>query len=153
MAYPAPTRNRQTAQTAQVAVSTTDLVAGETIVRVSDRGAPNYGTAADPLYPVAITNTAALPAAPTASFDGYAFPAYASVAVYWKTGTATHTSVTLTAWAYTSLGDWVVVDSQTGVAPGAEIVLTGVGYRRVFVQVTSPAGGADGSINLYLAGV
>ena len=151
-------RRFNSSQSSAVEVATADMVAGERIVRVSDRGAPQYGTATAPLYPVAIADTAALPGVPTgtfppAGFTYYNFQAYASVAVYWKNGTATHTSVTLTAWAYTSAGDWVIVDTQTGVAPSTEIVLTGVGYRLMYVQVSSPAGGATGSINLYLAGV
>jgi hypothetical protein len=154
------TRSRQTAQTAQVEVSTADLRAGERIVRVSDRGWPEYSNEATPtvpLYTIPIADTAALPAAPTgvptgkpADFD---FSPFASVAVYWKNGTATHTSLTLTLWAYTSLKDWVIVDTATGVAPSTEVVLTGAGYRTIALQVTSPTGGATGSINLYLAGV
>ena len=152
MAFPAQPRSQQAASVMQATNATVDLVAGETIVRQSDRGAPEYGTPTAPLYPIAIANSAALPAGPSASTDGIPMPAYANVVLYWRAGTATHTSINVTLWAYTSLGHWVQVDTASTVLPSSEVVLQGAGYRRIAVQVTAVNGGATGSLNIYLAG-
>lgn len=146
-------RSQQSASLVQLVKATVDLSSGETVVRQSDRGSPNYGPAGAPTNQVAIANSAALPAAPTVSTDGLPLLGSASVVLYWRNGTATHTSINLTLWAYTSLGHWVQVDTAASLAPSVEVVLDGAGYRRVFVQVTTATGGATGSLNIYVAGV
>lgn len=136
----------------------TDHPAGELVVRVSTHGRPRYAKedVVPPTaeFPIAIANTGALPGAPSASTTAVLPFVFASaVALYWKLGTATHTSINLTVWAQTDLGDWVVVGTAASLAPLTEIMVNGVGYRSAYVQVTAVNGGATGSIEIFAAGV
>ena len=135
-----------------------DGQAGEAVVRISDRGAPEYllsapnPRAGEPVYRQAI-NSAAIPGAPTASTDGVAFLAWSDCVLYWTAGTATHTSLDVTVWAYADTGEWVQVGSAAAVLPSVETKIGGVGYRRCYVQITATNGGADGTLTLHATGV
>lgn len=140
-----------------------DIIAGEMVTRVSDRGAPQYlisapsPAAGDAVYQQTLaTGALPAPANPAVSTDGVPFTAFASAVIYWQPttggGGATHTGVTVTVWALTDLGDWVIVGSTGSIAPLTEVVVPGVGYRRAFAQVTAVVGGAAGDILLNVTG-
>lgn len=138
-------------------VTSTDMSAGEVVVRSTDRGAPNYaapdGTSPAPaLRVVAIADSGSLPGAPAASTDGFPFVSFGKVVLYWVPGTAGVASISATVWALTDIGHWVRVGTVTTLASFTEVVVDGCGYRRIAIQPTAVGAGAAGSLNIYVAG-
>jgi len=151
-------RKKQSKEVMGAVRSCIDSQAAEAVVRISERGAPEYllsaphPSAGQPVYRQAI-NSAALPGAPAASTDGEPFTAWSDCVLYWTAGTATHTSLDVTVWAYADTDEWVQVGSAAGVLPSVETKIGGVGYRRCYVQITAANGGATGTLTLNATGV
>jgi len=154
----AVSRKKQSKEVMGAVRSCIDSQAAEAVVRISERGAPEYllsdpsPRAGDPVYRQAI-NSAALPGAPSASTDGVAFLAWSDCVFYWTAGTATHTSIDVAVWALADTGDWVRVGTAAAVLPDTEVKIGGVGYRRCYVQITAVNGGGAGTLTLHATGV
>lgn len=127
--------------------------AGELITRLSTRGAPLYKEDGDAAkYTRAIADSDSDSTLDAAKLSGsWDFTGAPNAVVHVVNGTATRTSVTLTAWVLCDLGTWLKIGTFTSVAPGDEVLITGVGYRRLFVAESAGAGGAAGTMTLNAA--
>lgn len=133
--------------------SAIDWIAGEIVVRTSDRGAPSYREEKDVAKWTRSHDTSGADGAPSGEQAGrFGFFTHGKAVIYWKAGTATHTSLDLTFYARTDLGDWVILSSKATLAPLTEYVVDGVGYRDFYVRITAGNGGAQGTVTINAAG-
>jgi len=130
------------------------------VVRDHGKSAPSYREGETAEVYTHTLDTAALPdapntTAPTAATGMFDVSAFGGVCLYWRPGAedaSTHTDISLSVWAQADTGDWLRVATAASLLPFVELSVPGTGYRQVFVQVTAVNGGADGNIDLLVAG-
>lgn len=136
-----------------------DRWASALVVRDHGKGAPSYREGEAAAVYKKTQDTSALPGSPNSSAPAAAavfdLVAFGGCCLYWKpsaAGAATHTSIDLTVWAQSDNGDWLIVATSATLAPYRELVISGTGYRPIFVEVTAGNGGAAGNLDLIAAG-
>lgn len=130
------------------------------VVRDHGKSAPSYREGTDAEVYAFTLDTTTLPddpntTAPTAGAGLLDVAAFGGLCLYWRPGAAdaaTHTDIGLSVWAQADNGDWLRVAVAASLLPFVELSVPGTGYRQVFVQVTAVNGGADGNIDLIVAG-
>jgi len=103
-------------------------------------------------------DTGAADDAPSATSVGFDFVPFGDAAVYWKgdgeQGEATHTTITITPYVKADNGDWLLLDGEAKtIAASTEYVLSGVGFRTLYLRVTATDGGDSGTLLLLAAGI
>ena len=150
-------RARQTLNFGEALTRCIDRWANLLVVRDHGKGAPSYKEGeADPVHMV-VVDTAAMPDDPntTAPTSRIKAEPFGGVVLYWRpsaAGATTHTHIDLTVWALADTGDWVTIASASDLLPFVEFSVPGTGYRAIFVQVTDAKHGADGNLDMLLAG-